>query len=129
MAPGMPDPQPIRAISAASRAGAIPRLNAMPRKRLATWRIERQLRSVVSDLAAARQRAVIAREQYEAVRDDDEDAQMRSLGSDMVEDRHVADQTRRHAEVMHQELERADHLVVALERERDALLARYEPSS
>jgi DNA transposition AAA+ family ATPase len=101
----------------------------MPHKRFATKRIERQLRSVVVDLAAARRRAAIAKEQYEAFRDDDEEARMRSLGSDAVEDRHVADQARRHAEVMHQELERAESQVAALERERDELLARYEPSS
>jgi hypothetical protein len=99
----------------------------MPSKRFATRRIERQLRSVVSDLTAARQRVAIAKEQYEAFRDDDEEAQTRSLGSDAVDDRHVADQARRHAELMHQELERSEQQVIALERERDDLLARYEP--
>jgi hypothetical protein len=98
-------------------------------KRVASKRIERQLRSVVSDLSAARQRVLLAREQYEAFREEDEEAQMRSLGSDAVEDRHVADQARRHAEVMHQELERAESRVASLERERDELLARYQPGS
>jgi hypothetical protein len=101
----------------------------MPGKRFATKRIERQLRSVVVDLTAARQRAAVAKEQYEAFRDDDEDARMRSLGSDAVEDRHVADQAKRHADLMRQELERADSQVAALEQTRDELLARYEPSS
>jgi len=46
---------------------------------------------------------------------------MRSLGSDAVEDRHVAEQAKRHAEVMRQELERAEGHVAALERSRDEL--------
>jgi hypothetical protein len=101
----------------------------MPGKRSTAKRIERRLRSVVVDLAAARQRVAIAREQYEALREDDEEARMRALGSDAVEDRHVADQARRHAEVMHQALTRAEEQVAALERERDELLVRYEPTS
>jgi hypothetical protein len=98
-------------------------------KRVAAKRIERQLRSVVVDLKSARDRVAIAKEQYEAFRDDDEEARMRSLGSDAVEDRHVAEQAKRHAEVMRQELERAESHVAALERSRDELLSRYEPSS
>jgi hypothetical protein len=98
-------------------------------KRVAAKRIERQLRSVVVDLKAARERVAIGKEQYEAFREDDEEARMRSLGSEAVEARHVAEQASRHAEVMRQELERAENQVAALERERDELLARYEPST
>ena len=101
----------------------------MPGKRYAAKRIERQLRSVVVDLAAARDRAAVAKEQYEAFRDEDEEARMRSLGSEAVEDRYVADQASRHAEVMRQEVERAESHVAALERSRDELLRRYEPTS
>jgi DNA transposition AAA+ family ATPase len=98
-------------------------------KRVAAKRIERQLRSVVVDLKSARERVAIAKEHYEAFRDDDEEARMRSLGSDAVADRHVAEQASRHAEVMRHELERAESHVASLERARDELLSRYEPSS
>ena len=97
-------------------------------KRFATRRVERQLRSVVLDLAQARERAVVAKEQFEVVREDDEEARIRSLGSERVEDRHVADQTRRHAELMRVALTRAEAEVASLERLRDDLLARYEPT-
>jgi DNA transposition AAA+ family ATPase len=100
----------------------------MMAKRLTTRRIERQLRSVVLELAAARERVVVAKQQYEAFRDDDEEAQTRSLGSEMVEDRHVADQARRHAELMRLAVLRAEVAVAALEKSRDELLARYEPA-
>jgi hypothetical protein len=100
----------------------------MVSKRLATRRIERQLRSVVLELAQARERVVVAKEQFEAVRDDDEEARIRSLGSDLVEDRHVADQARRHAELMRVALARAEAEVTSLERLRDDLLTRYEPT-
>jgi len=109
--------------------GRVPRLIAMLGKRVAAKRIERQLRSVVVDLKSARERVAIAKEHYEAFRDDDEEARMRSLGSDAVADRHVAEQASRHAEVMRHELERAESHVASLERARDELLSRYEPSS
>ena len=79
---------------------------------------------MVVDLKAARDRVAIAKEQYEAFREDDEEARMRSLGSDAVEDRHVAEQAKRHAEVMLQELERAESHVAALERARLLLSLR-----
>jgi hypothetical protein len=97
-------------------------------KRPGVKRVERQLRATVVDLSAARERLMVAKEQYEAFREDDEDARMRSLGSEMVDDRHVADQARRHADVMRSDVERAEGQVASLERVRDELLAKYEPS-
>jgi hypothetical protein len=83
---------------------------------------------VVLDLAAARERAAVAKEQYGALRDDDEEARVRSLGSEMVDDRRVAEQVSRHAELMRLAHMRAEVEVASLEQARDELLARYEPS-
>ena len=97
----------------------------MASKRFATKRIERQLRSVVLDLARGARSAAVAKEQYEALRDDDEEARVRSLGSDMVDDRRVAEQVSRHAELMRLALKRAEVEVASLEQARDELLSRY----
>jgi hypothetical protein len=90
-------------------------------------RIERQLRSIVAELAEARSQVIVANEQYAAFQDDDEDARTRSLGSDSIEAARTAEQSHRHAELMREQVLRAEQRVKELEKRRDALLLTYEP--
>lgn len=67
--------------------------------------------------------------QHEALSEEGEDAQVRSLVSDLVSARREADLATRHAALVAQAIERCEGEIHALERRRDELLARYEPPS
>lgn len=91
----------------------------------AKWRLERQLRSVVTELGELRGQVAVLAEQYAAFQDDDEDARNRALVSSSVDDARVADAARRHAAVMRDSLERTKQRVIDLEKRRDELLSNY----
>lgn len=99
----------------------------MGHRSLAKWRIERQLRSVVAELSAARNQVALMAEQYLAFQEDDEDARNRALASSAVDDIRVAKEAHRHAELMLEARRRAEQRVVDLEKKRDELLSNYEP--
>jgi hypothetical protein len=99
----------------------------MDRKSVAKWRIERQLRSVVAELSAARNQVALVKEQFVAFEDDDDDAQSRALASSLVADVHVAEEAHRHAELMREALRHAEQRVIDLEKRRDDLLSSYTP--
>jgi len=99
----------------------------VPGRRFAKRRVERQLRSVVAELASARDQVRVVTEQYAAFQEDDEDARNRSLVSESIDDVRNAEHAHRHAELMREAVLRAQDRVVELEKRRDELLASYEP--
>ncbi|MGH9045671.1 MAG: hypothetical protein ACRDVP_12780 [Acidimicrobiales bacterium] len=84
--------------------------------------VERRIRDLHERLIRARQELAVLDEQYAVVKDDADDARLRSLVSETPLAAHEYTEIRRHADAMERARQSMFANVVELERRRDELL-------